>query len=525
MYVKKSVLIICFMLILTIIPISQANIHNNTNKMDNTWMKTFGRFFNDEIGVSVQQTNDGGYVVVGAKSMSLFDIHGNRDMWLMKFDETGSIVWDKTYGGLDNDVGSSVQQTLDGGYIITGYTESYSEGKKDVWLVKTDENGDKLWEKTFGYSNFDSGSMVRQTSDGGYIVVGDVNTSGGGLGYVLLIKVDTDGEFLWVRSYGEKGHNYADEILQTQDEGYIIIGSSWVRDETDTYDIWLIKVDKYGDVMWDNKFYRSDSDHGWSIDQTDDGGYIIVGETDHASDEDKVWLLKTDENGNMIWDKIFEGRGFSVKQTLDGGYIIAGATMNPTITDFSNGLLIKTDSNGELEWRKTYGGRKPDFLFSVQQTTDNGYIITGDTNTWFDSDLWLIKTDSEGNAPKTIIKNFEGEIEKTESKSIDSDDSKKLVHLIGKCYSYGFGGYMHIGRLWWCPNPKYSVDFSFTPEDLYIFRVNGKNQVYNEDSSQIDISMVKFFGLAPTLINFVFIPPSIIHIYGICSEVNIRERE
>ena len=115
--------------------------------------------------------------------------------------------------------------------------------------------------------------------------------------------------------------------------------------------------------------------------------------------------------------------------------------------------------------------------------------------------------------------------ERDELEQTDSDDSKKIVHIIGKCYSYGFGGIMHIGRLWWCPNPKFSVDFTFTPEDLYVFRINGKKQVYNEDSSQIGISMVKFFGLAPTLINFVFIPPSIIHIYGICSEVNIRERE
>ena len=311
MNVKKSVLIICFMLMLTTIPLSQANVHYNTNNTDNTWMQTYGRFFNDEMGISVQQTTDGGFIVVGAKSRSLIDIHGHRDVWLIKLDETGSVIWDKTFGGWGNDVGSSVQQTFDGGYIITGYTESYSNGKKDVWLIKTDENGLKLWDKTFGYGDFDSGSMVRQTSDGGYIMVGDVNTSGGGLGDVLLIKVDTNGEFLWVRSFGGKGHNYAGEIQQTQDEGYIIIGSSWIPDESNSYDMWLIKVDKNGNMMWDKKFNRSESDHGWSIDQTVDGGFIIAGETNHGS-EDKVWLLKTDESGNKIWDKTFEGRGFSV---------------------------------------------------------------------------------------------------------------------------------------------------------------------------------------------------------------------
>jgi hypothetical protein len=387
------------MLMLTTIPLSQANVQYNTNNTDNTWMQTYGRFFNDEMGSSVQQTDDGGFIVVGAKSRSLIDIHGHRDVWLIKLDETGSEIWDKTFGGWADDVGNSVQQTLDGGYIITGYTESYSNGKKDVWLIKTDENGKKLWDKTFGYSDFDSGSEVKQTSDGGYIIIGKVNTSGGGRGDVWLIKVDTNGELLWERSFGGKGHNYADEIQQTSDEGYIIIGSSWIPGETNDYDMWLIKIDKNGNMIWDKKFHGTESDHGWSIDQTVDGGFIIVGETDHDS-EDNVWLLKTDESGDKIWDKIFEGRGYSVQQTNDGGYIIAGAAMNPTKTDFSNGLLIKTDGYGEQEWRKTFGGRKPDFLFSVQLTTDNGYIITGYTipwSAWFGSNLWLLKTDLEGN--------------------------------------------------------------------------------------------------------------------------------
>lgn len=397
---------ICMMLIITVLPLSQAINQYSKYILENKWIHAYGRFFNDEIGISVQQTNDGGYIVVGAKSMSFFNIRGNMDVWLIKIDDMGFMMWDKTYGGKNDDVGSSVQQTLDGGYIITGYTESYSNGKRDVWIIKTDENGGVLWEKTFGYTDFDSGSMIRQTSDGGYILVGNVNTSGGGLGYMLLIKVDSNGEFIWVKSYGEKGHNYADEIIQIEDEGYIIIGSSWIRSETDTYDIWLIKVDKHGDMLWDKKFYRSDSDHGWSIDQTDDGGYIITGETDHASDDDKIWLIKADENGNKLWDKTYEGRGFSVKQTSDGGYIIAGSSMNPTSTDFSDGLLIKTDSNGEIEWRKIFGGRKADFLFSIELTSDNGFIATGYTNILFDSNLWLIKTDPEGNAQKTIIKNL-----------------------------------------------------------------------------------------------------------------------
>ena len=115
--------------------------------------------------------------------------------------------------------------------------------------------------------------------------------------------------------------------------------------------------------------------------------------------------------------------------------------------------------------------------------------------------------------------------EKEELEQTDSDDSKKIVHIIGKSHSYKFGGIMHIGRLWWCPNPEFSISFSFAPEELYLFRINGRKQNYDEDSRVIYISMTQFFGLAPTLANFVYFPPDIISVYGICSEVNVREFE
>ncbi|MFE3845535.1 hypothetical protein ACFL1L_01570 [Thermoplasmatota archaeon] len=526
MNVKKSVLIICFMLVMTIIPISQANIDDSDIFYDNdtTWSRTFGGSF-DDMGVEAQQTADGGYIVVGETSNS-FGIFENSDVWLIKTDDKGNMEWEQTFGRGEDDQGSYVVQTSDGGYIITGNTRSYGNGKTDAWLIKTDENGNMIWDKTFGYSDFDSGSEVIQTKDGGYILVGQVNTSGGGLGDVWIIKVDSDGNKLWDKSYGGKGHNYGDSIQQTPDGGYIILGSSWIPDETNSYDVWLIKTDSYGEMLWDRKYHGTDSDHGWSLQLTSEGDLIVLGMTNSGAGFADVWLFKADDTGKMLWDKTFGGdgqnRGYSVRQTSDGGFIVAGDTNKNRRME---ALLIKTDSNGEMEWNKTYGGLGNDIFFSVRQTDDDGYILTGYESTLRYSDLWLVKTDSEGNAPKKIIKNLESEIEKEEIKDIDSDESKKLVHIIGKCYSYGFGGYMHIGRLWWCPNPKFSVDFSFTPEDLYIFRVNGKNQAYNEDSSQIDISMVKFFGLAPTLINFVFMPPDIIHIYGICSEVNIRERE
>jgi hypothetical protein len=371
---------------------------------NDTWVQTYGGL-NFDAGTSVQQTSDGGYIIVGATSTS-FCLFGHTDVWLIKTDNKGNMIWGKIFGGRGDDMGSSVMQTNDGGYIITGYTRSYGNGNKDVWLLKTDENGQKIWDRTFGYGDFDSGSEVKQTSDDGYIIVGNVNTSGGGRGDIWLIKVDSNGNKLWDKSFGGRGHNYGESIQQTSDGGYIIIGSSWVPGETNSYDIWLIKTDSTGELVWDEKYHGTDSDHGWSLEQTFDGGFIVVGMTKSGVGDDDIWLFKTDRNGTVVWDKVFDGvgqnRGYSVKQTSDGGYVIAGDTYK---SFRMKALLIKTDSNGDEEWVKTYGGLGDGIVFSVQQTDDGGYILTGYESIFRNEDLWLIKTDSEGNAPKKYIRN------------------------------------------------------------------------------------------------------------------------
>lgn len=405
---KKKIigLIICLILILSIIPLSQADINDSNvfNKNENSWIRTYGRL-NFDAGSSVELTIDGGYIVVG-ETCKGFMKYKNSDVWLVKTDEKGDVIWEQTFGGREDDSGSFVTQTIDGGYILVGKTCSFSNGRTDVWLIRTDENGQKIWDKTFGYGVFDSGSMVKQTSDGGFIIVGNVNTSGGGRGDVWIIRVDSDGNKLWDKSFGGRGHNYGDSIQLTTDGGYLILGTSWIRDETNSYDIWLIKTDCNGEMLWDKKYHGTDSDHGWSLQQTSDGGFIIVGMTDSGAGADDVWLFKTDSSGEIVWDKVFGGigqnRGYSVKQTNDGGYILCGDTDKNSCME---ALLIKTDSDGNKIWSKTYGGLGNDIFVSVQQTSDGGYILTGYETTLGNTDLWLVKTDSEGNTPKKYNKN------------------------------------------------------------------------------------------------------------------------
>jgi hypothetical protein len=413
---KMVGIFICMLLIVTVIPVA-GNIKeiSKSNEIDNKiipladdkWVKTFGDIKLDS-GFSVQQTSDGGYIIVGTTESYGA---GKNDVWLIKTDSIGNKIWDKTFGGEGRDFGNSVQQTTDGGYIITGSTASYDNGKGDVLLLKTDVNGNMLWYKTFGYSMHDSGSEVKQTSDAGFIIIGDVNTDGGGSGDFWVIKTDNVGNLVWDKTFDGNGkpisHDYGNSIGLTSDNCYILTGVTFTTEDTNDYDIWLIKIDEYGNKLWDKKFGGTDCEFGSSVQQTNDGGYIITGvDSYNGISSDKVWLIKTDDSGNILWDKTFSGiqlaRGNSVKQTSDDGYIIAGETFKGSRY---NALLIKTDNNGEKEWSKTFGGVMPCIAFSVQQTTDGGYIITGDKGR-LDTDVWLIKTDKDGNAPNSYNKDM-----------------------------------------------------------------------------------------------------------------------
>jgi hypothetical protein len=361
-----------------------------------TFQRAIGASGNDA-GYSVQQVSGGGYIISGYTN----DFAADSGIYLVRLGPTGGVIWTKIFNFSQyfNYDGSSVQQTYDGGYIVAGFASEHID------LIKTDAIGDTLWTKTYGGSVYDVARSVIQTSDSGYAILGATLSFGAGGYDIYLIKTDASGNLLWTRTYGGTGEDQGYEVRQTFDGGYIITGFT-DNNSTTLYRACLIKTDASGNLGWIKNIYELASgnwiSYGYSVKQTADSGYVIAG----RSKVDNVYLVKTDTSGNVIWSHTYGGPGVdfgnSVQQTTDGGYMVAGYAAG-----FSGGgsvYLVKTDPLGTMLWTRAIGGPFYEEAKSVAQTSDGGYIVAGITSSFGagGDDVYVIKTDSMGTACNVI---------------------------------------------------------------------------------------------------------------------------
>jgi len=353
-----------------------------------------------EGGNSLIQTSDGGYAIAGA--ITSFGA-GSGDVYVVKLDANGNLQWTKTIGGENEDVGTSLIQTSDGGYAIAGYTYSFGAGGLDVYVVKLDANGNLQWTKTIGGENNDWGLSLIQTSDGGYAIAGYTYSFGAGLTDVYVVKLDANGNLQWTKTIGGKIWENGHSLIQTSDGGYAIAGDTYSLNAAD-WDFYVVKLDANGNLQWTKTIGGENIDRGYSLIQTSDGGYAIAGTTQSfGAGEWDVYVVKLDAHGNLQWTKTIGGPeseiGQSLIQTSDGGFAIAGETYS-----FGAGgrdvYVIKLDANGNLQWTKTIGGTDWDVGHSLIQTSDGGYAIAGETYSFGagGKDVYVVKLDRNGDA-------------------------------------------------------------------------------------------------------------------------------
>ncbi len=303
---------------------------------------------------------------------------------------TAQITFQKRYGWTGADEGKSVLQTIDGGYIIVGNITRAS-GYFDIYLIKTDAYGDTLWIKTFGrIGDNTEGFSVEQLSDSGFIITGFEH--GGGNFDLSLIRTDNNGDTLWTKLYIGSRNEIGYSVHQTFDGGFIIAGktNSYGAGEEDFY---LVKTDANGDSVWTRTFGGISFDEGQCMIQTSDSGYIVAGSTySFGVGAADIYLVKTDAIGDTLWTKAIgdsaSNYAYSIQQTFDGGFIITGTTLGSV----SNAYLMKTDSAGNISWSKTFSGINPVYSNSVVQTSDSGFVIVGNANQY----VLIVKTNSIG---------------------------------------------------------------------------------------------------------------------------------
>ncbi|MEA2054766.1 MAG: hypothetical protein U9O96_06665 [Candidatus Thermoplasmatota archaeon] len=392
--IKKVVIIPIILIPILVMVSSSMNLQEGKENVNEEWNKTFGGNYNDK-AEWVVQTNDGGYIIAGYTGSYGA---GDLDSWIIKTDPNGNEIWNKSFGGKKEDVAYCVREVNDGGYVVTGYSRSFGNGREDVWLIKTDENGNEEWNKTFGGKEGEYALSVIQAKDGGYVIVGNTESYGAGDKDIWLIKTDENGNEEWNKTFGGRATEFGNYVIQTRDGRYVVGG------ETESYghgklDIWLIKTDENGNEEWNKTFGGSSMDRGEDVIQTKDGGYAITGESrPHITVWDDVFLIKTSENGNMEWIKSFEGihqdLGYSIIQTNDG-YLIGGTTHSYGASALANfkAWLIKTDKGGNEQWNKTFGKRGRESADCIIQASDGSYIFVGGTDSYGagKEDAWLVK--------------------------------------------------------------------------------------------------------------------------------------
>ena len=389
------------------------------------WTKTYGGDLNDE-AKSIITTPDGGYAIAGSSESLNGDLNGSNqsgtyDYWLMKLDANGNMEWNKTYGGSGDDQAEEVISTPDGGYLISGFSKSNdgdisgNNGFYDHWLVKTDTSGNLEWEKSYGYAGEDRAFSVIVTNDGGYLTAGSLSVEEykgpnqisksakflqalHGVGEFWVHKLNVKGEVEWEKFFGGSNNDRAYDVIETND-GYLMVGATESNDfdiknkAASSYDVWVVKINKEGVLQWEKSYGGSESDIGFAIAKTNDGNFIITGDTRSGDGflncefgNADALVLKIDPSGNLLWAANFGGSNYDTAQDIlvasDGNYIISGTSKsNDKNVSTNNGKddvwIFKINDKAKMLWNVSLGADQMDLGMGLTENIKNEIVVVG----------------------------------------------------------------------------------------------------------------------------------------------------
>jgi hypothetical protein len=365
----------------------------------------FSRLFGGpgtEVGNAVRELPGGGYIVVGYTSS--FGA-GEEDVWLLRTDPAGDTLWTRAIGGSEADFGWDVRATGDGGHMVVGYTNSVGAGGDDVYLIRTDGEGSVLWARTYGGPDDERAWAFHETPTGGYVIAAQTNSYGAGDWDLFLIRIEADGDTVWTRTLGGPGIDRAFATEPTSDGGSVFAGIT-SNGASGPLDATLIRVDSAGDVVWAHSYGGEGSDIGHGVAAAPDGGFLLVGYTDSfgagASD---IYLVRTDGDGAVIWTRTLgdagDDRAMMAAPMTGGGYALAGYASGGD--QYWSARLTAVSDGGAVLWDEAFGSSGTDRGVMVQETADGAFIFTG--GVWRDADeapdLFLIKVPAGGMAAAT----------------------------------------------------------------------------------------------------------------------------
>jgi hypothetical protein len=430
-----------------------------------TWQHSYGGVGMDVL-YAIHTIPGGGYLLGGESSSPPSGTkssahHGLSDFWIIRVDAEGNKLWDKSFGGTGNDILTSIVAGGDGGFLLGGHSNSGSNGNKtaparggiDFWVVRIDHNGEKLWDRTYGGTENDYLFTMIPISDGGFLLGGysasgaNINktSSNFGQGDFWIVRIDAAGEKLWDRSFGGSGDEWLYSLQETSDGGFILGGSSSSPPSGNKAaphhggsDFWIVRIESNGTRLWDRSYGGSedDADEHLVVRQTSDGGYIIAGDSlsdisgnktsPNIGDSD-IWVIRLGQEANLLWQRTFGGTSYefltSLQETGDGGFILAGGSESRaggTKTAPLYGIeidfyLVRIDSAGNMVWDASYGGAAADGFRHViaQPTSDGGFIVGGDSNSGASEiktspglgsrHFWVLKLGGTAPPPQLIV--------------------------------------------------------------------------------------------------------------------------